>query len=82
MVINIYQDLIRKEHLYYLIFVKEADTVMIIEFRPGQLTEYWKLRMERGACTKRCIALNRGPEKKGQALSYTEPLKEFLRYTK
>jgi hypothetical protein len=53
-------------------FVKEADTVMIIEFRPGQITEFWKLRMERGAAQKGAIALNRGPEKKGQALSYIE----------
>jgi hypothetical protein len=53
-------------------FVKEADTVMIIEFRPEQITEFSKLRMERGAAQKGAIALNRGPEKKGQALSYIE----------
>ena len=45
---------------------------MIIEFRPEQITEFWKLRMERGAAQKGAIALNRGPEKKGQALSYIE----------
>ena len=62
-------------------FVKEADTVMIIEFRPGQLTEFWKLRMERGAAQKGAIALNRGPEKKGQALSYIEHGEPLLKQT-
>ena len=62
-------------------FVKEADTVMIIEFRPGQLSEFWKLRMERGAAQKDAIALNRGPEKKGQALSYIEHGEPLLKQT-
>lgn len=68
-----------KKNSELLDFVKESDTVMIIEFRPGQLTEYWKLRMERGAAQKGAIALNRGPEKKGKALPYIEYDEPLLR---
>lgn len=60
-------------------FVKEADTVMFVEFRPGQITDFWKLRMERGAAQKGALALNRGHEKKGQALSYIERGEPLLR---